>query len=105
MDDQYQTPPPYFQKLAPFLVVLLLVTGLGVSMYLVRQRQQTATRASIDLVDLALSAPAEVASAMSWIWFMPSTRTACSIERYPIFCSHEKASMAALIPAPAATPA
>jgi hypothetical protein len=52
---------PYFQKLfLPFLAVLTLVTGLGVSLQLIGQRQSTETQASVDKVDLILSAPTTV---------------------------------------------
>ncbi|KKS32422.1 MAG: hypothetical protein UU93_C0007G0027 [Candidatus Amesbacteria bacterium GW2011_GWA2_42_12] len=51
---------PYLKKLfLPFLSVLILLAGLGVSLKIVRQRQ-TATKASTNLVDLLISAPASV---------------------------------------------
>lgn len=51
---------PYFKKIfLPFLAVLTLVAGLGVSLNLVRQRQAS-TRASTNMVDLLISAPTNV---------------------------------------------
>lgn len=51
---------PYFKKIfLPFLAVLTLVAGLGVSLNLVRERQ-TSTRASTNMVDLLISAPTNV---------------------------------------------
>lgn len=51
---------PYFKKIfLPFLAVLTLVAGLGVSLNLVRQRQAS-TRASTNMVDLLISAPTSV---------------------------------------------
>ncbi len=48
---------PYFRKIfLPFLAVLVLVAGLGVSLNVVRQRQ-TSTKASTTMVDLSISAP------------------------------------------------
>lgn len=51
---------PYFKKIfLPFLAILTLVAGLGVSLNLVRQRQAS-TRASTNMVDLLISAPTNV---------------------------------------------
>lgn len=54
-----KTPPPvssYFKTLSAVLGVFVLVAGLGIAVKLSQQKQETRTKASVDMVDISLSA-------------------------------------------------
>jgi len=53
-------PPKYKKLFLPLTVALIIFIGLGATLVLTKQRQQTTTRASLDLVDLTLSGQANI---------------------------------------------